>query len=131
MVKRGRPDIAYANLMEALRINPNNSGARKLLEQIRPLLGSSPQNLQLPTIYLDIYPGPAPRRLVQLRRDAGGRSIADGIEVEFHENGRLKSFRDFDRGVPSGLDMTWGADGRLLSRVVYRQGVQVNEGSNQ
>jgi len=75
---------------------------------------------------LDIYPSIAPRQLVQVRYDNRGRPVVDGIEVEFHENGRLKRFLDVDQGVPNGVEMVWDKDGRLLSRTVYRQGKPVD-----
>ncbi len=127
MAKRGRPRIAYASLMEALRLNPKNTIARTTLAQIRPLLGGQTPSPQPPYILLDIYPSLAPRKLVQLRRDSSGRTVPDGIEVEFHENGRLKRFLDIDQGVPNGLEIIWDADGRMLSRVVYRQGSLLTE----
>ena len=126
MAKRGRTRIAYASLMEALRLNPKNVIAKNTLAQIRPRLGRQPPSPQPPFIWLDIYPSRAPRKLVQLRRDAGGRQVADGIEVEFHENGRLKRFLDIDQGQPNGLEIVWDPAGRLLSRVVYRQGKRID-----
>ena len=49
----------------------------------------------------------------------------DGIQAEFHENGRIKRFVDFERGLANGLELIWDADGRLLSRQVYQQGAPV------
>ena len=128
MVMRGRPWIAYASLLEALRLNPKNTRARSTLASISPLLKGQQPNQQLPYIMLDIYPSVAPRLLVQVRRDYSGRSVRDGIEVEFHENGRLKRFLDIDGGVPNGIEATWDENGQPLSRVVYRQGKVVNGG---
>ena len=125
MAKRGRPRIAYASLVEALRLNPKNDFARSTLAQIGPLLQGQSPSQQLPQIMLDIYPSISPRLLVQVRRDANGRPVRDGIEVEFHENGRLKRFLDIDYGRPNGLEIIWDTEGRELSRVVYRQGKQV------
>lgn len=126
MARRGNPRIAYSSLMEALRLNPNNAGARMTLNQIQPLLGGQPPSAQMPFPVLEIYPSLTPRKLVQVRYDSSGRIIPDGIEVEWHENGRIKRFQDFDLGVPHGLDLTWGPDGRLLSRVAYRQGKRID-----
>jgi tetratricopeptide (TPR) repeat protein len=125
MARRGSLGIAYANLQEALRLNPKNIQARKVLVQIQPLLGGRNPNPRLPDISLDIYPSMAPRKLVQLRREASGRAVPDGIEVEFYENGRLKYFVDIDQGVPNGFEVRWDADGREISRVVYQQGIPV------
>lgn len=125
MAKRGRTKIAYGSLMEALRLNPNNSNARAILAQIRPLLGKQEPRPQLPTILLDIYPSRAPRRLLQMHRTARGIPVPHGIDVEFYENGRLKHYKDFEQGKLDGLEMVWDADGKLLSRVFYRQGMPV------
>ncbi len=40
MAKRGRLNVAYASLMEALRLNPNNTGAKATLARIRQMMGS-------------------------------------------------------------------------------------------
>jgi tetratricopeptide (TPR) repeat protein len=129
MAKRGRPRIAYASLMEALRLNPKNAGARKTLSQIRPLLGRQLPSPKPSQILLDIYPSRAPRELIQMRRDATGRPVPDGIEVEFYENGRIKHFVDIDYGKRNGIEMSWDTEGRVISREVYRQGVRVNDAS--
>jgi tetratricopeptide (TPR) repeat protein len=126
MAMRDRPRIAYPSLMQALRLNPNNIRSRKRLEDIRPLLKGKTPNPQPADIILDTYASSAPRKLVQVRRDTSGNRVRDGIEVEFHENGRLKRFLDIKQGKPNGLEITWNKDGRPLSRVVYRQGTPVN-----
>lgn len=131
MARRGNVRIAHASLMEALRLNPNNAGARMTLAQIQPMLGAQPANLPLPIPLLEIYPSLTPRRLAQVRYDANGRSVPDGIEVEWHENGRLKRFQDFDMGVRHGLDLTLDAEGRLLSRTAYQDGKRLNLGAGQ
>jgi tetratricopeptide (TPR) repeat protein len=120
MAERGRPRIAYSSLMEALRINPNNSEARKMLEQIRPSLTGQELNAQPPTIQLTRYPSTAPQTLTQGRMNASGEFIADGIQVEFYENGRLKRFLDIAHGKVKGLEVTWGPDGRQLTRQVHK-----------
>jgi len=121
MVRRGRPRIAYASLMEALRLNPNNRSARTTLDQIRPLLKGQSFSQYPANILLDIYPSFAPHKLVQVSRDSNGRPVSDGIEVEFYENGRIKRFLDTDKGIPNGVEMVWDTNGRLLSRIVYQQ----------
>jgi tetratricopeptide (TPR) repeat protein len=126
MASRGRPRIAYNSLLEALRLNPKNANAKTTLSRIRPLLGEDLPSPQAPAILLEIYPSRAPRKLVQVGRDASGRPVPDGIIVEWHENGRLKSFLDVEKGVANGLELTWDAAGRQLSRVGYRQGKVVD-----
>ena len=130
MAERGRPGIAYPSLMQALRLNPNNSSARQKLAQISPLVRGQEPSPQPPLIQLDYYPSAAPRMLVQGHRNAGGQFIPDGIEVEFHENGRLKRFIDYEKGVRHGAEISWDSDGQVLTHLVYRQGTPVNKAQN-
>ena len=118
MAERGRLRIAYFSLMEALRLNPNNINARERLDQIRPSLAGQNIDSRPLTTKLSRYPSTAPHKLVQGRLDSRGQFLPDGIEVEFHENGRLKRFLDIERGKPKGLEATWDAKGKQLSRQV-------------
>jgi hypothetical protein len=122
MAQRGRPDIAFGILMEALRINPDNPSARKLLAQISPLLGEGNPGPQFNKIQAEMYPSSAPRKLVQMGSDAKGRNIPDGIEVQFYENGRIQRLVDIKKGLSDGLEITWDKEGRILSCVVYLEG---------
>jgi len=122
MAERGRPRIAYSSLMEALRLNPNNSDVSFRLAQIRPLLAGEELDPQPPQIRLDRYPSSAPRRLVQGRVNANGDFVPDGIEAEFHENGRLKRFTDYERGRMVGVEMTWDENGKQLSPQAHKAG---------
>ena len=131
MAERGRPGIAYPSLMQALRLNPNNGDARRKLAQISPLIRGQEPSPQPPLIQQDYYPSTAPRRLVQGRRNASGQFILDGIEVAFYENGRLKRFTDYEKGVRHGAEISWDSDGGLLSQLVYKQGTPVNSGGGQ
>jgi len=89
---------------------------------------------ELPTdpflIQQDFYPSAAPRRLVQGRRNTGGQFIPEGIDVTFYENGRVKRFTDYEKGVKHGVEMTWDSDGQVLTHLVYRQGISVNKAQN-
>jgi tetratricopeptide (TPR) repeat protein len=122
MAERGRTGIAYSSLMQALRLNPNNPGARQKLAQIRSLVADQEPSPQPPLLRLERYPSTAPRKIVQGRLNPDGRFIRDGIEAEFYENGRLQRFTDYERGLRHGFEMSWDENGNLLSRVVYRQG---------
>ena len=128
MAKLNRPRIAYPNLLEALRLNPNNSGARITLARVQPLLSGQTLSSRPARILLDVYPSLAPRGLMQVRRDSRGRPVPDGIKVEWYENGRLKHYQDYDLGVPDGFELTWDPEGKLLSRVEYRNGLRVGTG---
>jgi tetratricopeptide (TPR) repeat protein len=120
MAERGRPRIAYSSLTEALRLNPNNTDARRKLDQIRPALAGQELDPRPFSVQMTRYPSSAPRKLVQGRLNSSGNFIADGIEVEFHENGRLKRFLDIDQGKVKGLEMLWDAAGKQLSRQVHQ-----------
>jgi antitoxin component YwqK of YwqJK toxin-antitoxin module/Flp pilus assembly protein TadD/lysophospholipase L1-like esterase len=122
MVRRGRPDIAYPSLQKALQLNPGNQVAQKTLTAIAPVQKDQPQPPATQRLQLDNYPSGAPRKLVQKRQLADGRSVPDGIAVEYHENGRVKRLVDFDQGIQNGLEMTWDENGRLLSCVVFLNG---------
>ena len=126
MSKRGRLDVAYASMLEALRLNPNNTRAKATLPQIRQMMGSQTADPVLAQPILSLYPSQAPMTLTQMRRNADGRFVIDGIKVEFHENGRLKSFADMSRGTLNGFEMTWDSDGRLLTRQAYQNGSPVD-----
>jgi tetratricopeptide (TPR) repeat protein len=127
MSKRGRFDVAYASLIEALRLNPNNSRAKTTLARIRQIMGSQTANPQLALPMLSLYASQAPLTLTQVRRNTDGRSIIDGVKVEFHANGRLKYFADMSLGKLNGYEMTWDSDGRLLSRQAYQNGSPIEE----
>jgi tetratricopeptide (TPR) repeat protein len=129
MARMGRPDIAYASLLDALRLNPGNTGAKATLNQVRAQLKGYSPSPEVPYISLAIYPSQAPLSLVQMRRDSNGRPVPDGIKVEFYENGRVKHYQEFGRGVPNGLELAWDSDGRLVSRVLYRDGTPVKTAS--
>ena len=130
MAERERPEIAYPSLKEALRLNPNNSAARQKLAQINPMLRGQELPTDPPLIQQDFYPSAAPRRLVQGRRNTGGQFIPEGIDVTFYENGRVKRFTDYEKGVKHGVEMTWDSDGQVLTHMVYRQGISVNKAQN-
>jgi len=130
MTKRGRLDLAYASLQEALRLNPNNANARQLLAQVRQMLGGQSLNPNMPRIILDTYPSLAPRKLLQVRQDANGRPVPDGIEVEFFENGRIKRFQDYQKGLKDGLELTWDEKGQQLSRVIYDRGTPMKKSAD-
>jgi tetratricopeptide (TPR) repeat protein len=130
MAERGRPGIAYPSLIQALRLNPNNSEARQKLAQIKPLLRGQEPSPQPLFIQLDYYPSAAPRKLVQGYRNASDFTL-HGIEAEFYENGRLKRFADYENGVRQGVEITWDSGGELISRLVYRQGTPVKNTESQ
>ena len=116
MAERGRPRIAYSSLMEALRINPNNDAASRKLELIRPSIAGMKLDVQPPIIHLDHYPSSAPHTLIQGRLDGNGNFIPDGIEAEFYESGRLKSFIDLEHGKAISQEMKWDENGEPLTR---------------
>ena len=125
MAKRGRLRITHSSLVEAVRLNPNNITAQKALDQIPQELEGQRLDSEAPELLLDAYPSQAPRKLAQIRRGAGGRSVPDGIVVEWYENGRLSRFLDVDYGVPNGLDIIWRPDGRVSSWVALQNGKRV------
>lgn len=127
MAQRGRLGIAYDSASEALRQNPKNAKAQAILAKIRSILKGQDIKSAPFQVELDIYPSRAPRKLVQMSSLSGGRLVPHGIEVEFYENGRLKSFKDLAGGKVNGLVKTWDEYGKELTSTVYRQGAPVKE----
>lgn len=125
MAMRDRPRIAYPSLKQAMSLNPDNTHARETFEALQPQLKEENIIKEPAEIILEVYSSSAPRRLIQVRHDDNGKQISDGIEVEFYENGRLKSFLDVKNGKPHGIQGIWNEDGQILSRVFYSRGVPV------
>ena len=124
MAERGRYAAAYSDLLEARRLNPEDKETEFLLARLREQLGPEAQNIALPKIALKRYPSGALLRIVQVKPDATGRYIPDGIWTEWYEGGELKSFVDYARGVPHGVAMTWDPNCRVISRVFYQRGTR-------
>ncbi len=127
MAQHGRLDIAFDSVSEALHLNPKNGKAQAILAKIRSIFKGKNIRPAPFQVELEIYPSRAPRRLVQMRRISGGRLVPHGIEVEFYENGRLKSFKDLVGGKLHGLVKTWDEHGKELTSTVYKQGVPVTD----
>ena len=113
MAKKGRPEIAYPSLMESLRLNPNNLRAQKSLEQVRRLLENQKPTPWPAEIELKAYSSGGPHRLTQLRKNVTGEFISDGVEVEFHRNGRIKNFKVMAKGKIIE-EATWNFEGENL-----------------
>jgi tetratricopeptide (TPR) repeat protein len=114
MARRGRLGVAYDCVTEALRLNPKNGKAQLILAKIQTALkGKNVRPIPF-QVELEIYPSRAPRKLVQMRRLSGGRLVPHGIEVEFYENGRLKSFKDLVEGKIHGRVKTWDEEGKAV-----------------
>ncbi|MDX2494763.1 MAG: hypothetical protein QNK27_07355 [Desulfuromusa sp.] len=120
MAKRGRIAVAYDSANEALRLNPKNTMAQATYNRMRSMLKDQNFRPRQPLVMLDIYPSRAPRKLIQMYRDASGKPVPHGAEVEFYENGRIKHFVDIAHGQWNGLEMTWDENGQLLTRNVYQ-----------
>jgi tetratricopeptide (TPR) repeat protein len=116
MAQRQRYAAAYANFMEAQRLNPHNTETESLLARIRNMLGPDAQSLTPPKISLRRHPSGAPHRIAQVRRNQTGRFMADGIWTEWYENGQLKRFADYVNGRLHGVDMTLDPDGQIILR---------------
>jgi antitoxin component YwqK of YwqJK toxin-antitoxin module len=128
MAERGRPEIAYPSLMQALLLNPNNSSARQKLAQVKPQLNGQESLGQPPLVRLDYYPSSAPRTLLQGYRDAGGGFIPHAIAAVFYENGRLKQMTDYADGLKHGTENLWDSEGKIISSFFYRMGAPVQKG---
>jgi tetratricopeptide (TPR) repeat protein len=121
MAERQRYDVAYPSLLEALRLNPQNTEAESALARLRSLLGPEARG-DSPQVSLTKYASGAPRQIVQLRPDATGRPVPHGILTEWYESGELRRFLDTADGAAHGAEVTWDLSGRVQSRAEYRRG---------
>jgi len=124
MAQRRRYAAAYSDLLEARRLNPQNKDTESLLARLSERLGPEALNIALPKVSLKRYPSGALLRIVQMKPDAAGRYIPDGIWTEWYEGGELKRFVDYAGGVPHGVEMTWDPNGQVISRVFYQRGTR-------
>jgi len=124
MAERGRYEVAYPSLREALRLNPGNVEAERALARLRGILGPDARG-DSPKVTLKRYPSGAPRQIVQVRSDATGRTIPHGISVEWYEGGELERVLDYADGVPHGAEVSWDPSGRIVSRAENRHGNQM------
>ena len=122
MAERGRLEVAFPSLRQAVRLNPRNTDAERALARMRELLGTRANDLVAPRISVTSYPSGAPHEIVQMRLNETGREIPDGIWTEWYEGGEPKRFVDYAGGVPHGVEITWNPDGKVVSRTEYRQG---------
>ena len=124
MAQRSRFPAAYANLLEAQRLNPQNAETRTLLSMVRSRLGPEADVIAPPQVSIERHPSGMPRSIVQVRRDAAGQYVPDGIWTEWYESGEPERYVDYSNGVPHGVSLQWAADGGLISRSTYRIGVR-------
>jgi tetratricopeptide (TPR) repeat protein len=124
MAQRRRYAAAYSDLLEARRLNPQNKDTEFLVARLRERLGPVARNIALPKVALKRYPSGALLRIVQMKPDATGHYIPDGIWTEWYEGGELKRFVDYSGGVPHGIEMTWDPNGQVISRVFYQRGTR-------
>ncbi|MBW2493742.1 MAG: hypothetical protein JRE43_03235, partial [Deltaproteobacteria bacterium] len=127
MAERGRFSIAYSSLLEALRLNPRNAKAESALARLREILGSELPDAP-PKVTLKRYASGAPEQIVQVRTDAAGGIVPDGIATDWYETGEPRRLLDYANGVPHGAEVTWDPSGRVLSRAEYRHGTRLPAG---
>ncbi len=100
LLRRGRPRLAYWSLREATRLGPGDHRLAERLAALRRELGPEFDREEPPEIAVTHYPSGFPRTISQVRRDASGREIPDGIRTEWHPGGELGSYAEFERGKP-------------------------------
>jgi tetratricopeptide (TPR) repeat protein len=126
MAERQRYAVAYPSLLEALRLNPRNREAESALVRLREILGPELRDAA-PKVTLKRYPSGAPEQIVQVRPDAAGGFVPDGIATDWYEGGEPRRLLDYADGVPHGAEVTWDRSGRVLSRAEYRHGTRTPE----
>ncbi len=122
MAERGHYAAAYRSLAEARRLNLQNEEARSALARLRELVGPEARDPALPKVSLKEYPSGAVRSIAQVKPDPSGRDIPDGLLTEWYENGEPERLMDYADGVPHGVEVRWGRDGRVVSRAEYTHG---------
>ena len=122
MARRQRYDLAFHSFTHVLRINPQNPLARAKLERLRGGVRPERQRLPVARITFEKYASGAPRQVVQVRADATGRPVPDGIWSEWYENGMVKKIADYEDGVQHGVEVRWTPDGQVAQRVRYQHG---------
>jgi len=126
MAERGRFAVAYPSLMEALRLNPRNTEAESALVRLREILGPGLRT-DSPKVTLKRYASGALEQIVQVRPDASGSFVPDGIATDWYESGEPRRLLDYANGVPDGAEVIWDPSGRILSRAEYRNGIRLPE----
>jgi len=124
MAERGRYAAAFSELREARRLNPKDKENEFFLARLLERLGPEARNIGQPKVALERYPSGALFIIAQMKPDATGRYIPDGIYTEWYEGGELKRFVDYVGGVVHGVDMTWDPNGQVISRVLYQHGTR-------
>jgi tetratricopeptide (TPR) repeat protein len=119
MAQRKRYAAAFSDLLEAQRLNSNNTETESLLTRIRSILGPEAQNITAPKVTLKRHPSGAPSRIAQVRLNTAGRYVADGIWTEWYENGQLKRFADYVNGRLYGVEMILDPNGQIISRTIH------------
>ncbi len=126
MAERGRFAVAYPSLMEALRLNPRNTEAESALVRLREILGPEVRDTP-PKVTLKRYASGAPEQIVQMRPNASGGFVPDGIATDWYEGGEPRRLLDYADGVPHGAEVSWDPSGHILSRAEYRNGIRMPE----
>lgn len=122
MAERGRYAVAYPSLQEAVRLNPGNREAESALVRLQKILAPKDRRSASPKVTLQRYPSGAPRQVAQVRQDATGRFVRDGVLTDWYEDGAPMRFLDYADGVPHGTEVRWNPDGSVRSRAEYRHG---------
>ena len=117
--ERGRYALAYPSVHKALQLNPKNADAKSLLNWLSEQLSGEVDKLTPAKVTIDTYTSGVPRRIVQVRPDATGRDIPDGIWTEWHENGLLKRFVEYENGIKHGEEIHWNQDGEVLEKMKH------------
>lgn len=114
MAERGRYSLAYSSLREAVRVNPRNREAVRKLERLKKILDTRSVPDRPPKVTLEKYPSGAPKKLVQVVPAPSGSYIPHGIWTEWHDNGELKRFIDYENGSPMGKETVWDRKGAVV-----------------
>jgi tetratricopeptide (TPR) repeat protein len=123
MAEQGHYAVAYSSLREARRLNPANADTERALGRLAELIGPQAHAIGQPEISVRSYSSGTPREVYQYLNDAAGRPVVNGIWTEWYEGGEPRRFVEFEDGLRHGVEVTWGRDGQVISRIHYERGV--------
>jgi tetratricopeptide (TPR) repeat protein len=122
MSQRGRYRVALSSYRKAQRLNPQSDRIKQRIAWLQEQLGPDARADAPSEVSSTTFPSGNPGTVAQVSLADNGQYRPDGILTEWYESGTLKRFAEFVEGTLHGIDVTWDEEGRIESRVEYRNG---------
>ncbi len=126
LYQRGRHRLAYPYLKKALQQSPGDKISQEALEALRQALGAGADKLALPVITIHRHLSGSPNSIFLQSLRAADKDQPDGFLTEWYEDGSLKRYADYVRGILHGVEVQWNKEGHVISRSKYAKGVKVD-----